>query len=221
MSSTATLSSSSSVANESNAGDFELEEEVEEVEKQLANSNRDAVLFVIDCSSSMMSGEDSPFKSAIRCASSVMMNKIITSNDYDLMGVVLFGTEKSQNALEKMHIYVLQPIDLPDIHRIIELNDIVSGQIDFSQEYGNTDNEVPLGDVFWTCNDLFNSLSTSTVKIKRIFLITDQDNPHANNPVLYSTAITRAKDLIESKIEINLFSVSQSDEQFDFDAFYS
>ncbi|CAG8465514.1 5920_t:CDS:10 [Racocetra fulgida] len=147
MSSTATISSSSSVANESNAGDFELEE-VEEVEKQVISDHTfvDAVLFVIDCSPSMMSGDDSPFKSAIRCASSVMMNKIITSNDYDLMGVVLFGTEKSQNALEKMHIYVLQPIDLPDIHRIIELNDIVSGQIDFSQEYGNTDNEVPLGD---------------------------------------------------------------------------
>ncbi|CAG8731022.1 26793_t:CDS:10 [Dentiscutata erythropus] len=222
MSSTATLSSSSSVVNESNASEFDAEEEAEEVEKQLANINRDAVLFVIDCSPSMLSDEDSPFKSAIRCASTVMMNKIITSNDTDLMGVMLFGTEKSQNALEKKHIYVLQPIDLPDIHRIIELDDIASGQIDFSQEYGNANEEVPLGDVFWTCNDLFNSLSSTTIKIKRIFLITDEDNPHTTNPVLRSTAITRAKDLIESKIEINLFSVNKSDDkEFNFDTFYS
>ncbi|CAG8571869.1 16687_t:CDS:10, partial [Dentiscutata heterogama] len=222
MSSTATLSSSSSVVIEPNASEFDAEEEVEEVEKQLANINRDAVLFVIDCSPSMLSDEDSPFKSAIRCASTVMMNKIITSNDTDLMGVMLFGTEKSQNALEKKHIYVLQPIDLPDIHRIIELNDIASGQIDFSQEYGNANEEVPLGDVFWACNDLFNSLSSSTIKIKRIFLITDEDNPHATNPVLRSTSITRAKDLIESKIEINLFSVNKSDDkEFNFDTFYS
>ncbi|RIB12323.1 SPOC like C-terminal domain-containing protein [Gigaspora rosea] len=221
MSSTATLSSSSSVVNDSNASEFDVEEEIEEVEKQLANLNRDAVLFVIDCSPSMMNDEDSPFKSAIRCASTVMMNKIITSNDTDLMGVMLFGTEKSQNALEKKHIYVLQPIDLPDIHRIIELNDIASGQIDFCQEYGNTSEEVTLGDVFWACNDLFNSLSSKTIKIKRIFLITDQDNPHATNPVLRSTAITRAKDLFESNIEINLFSVNKSDEEFNFDTFYS
>ncbi|CAG8666326.1 3986_t:CDS:10 [Gigaspora margarita] len=220
MSSTATLSSSSSVVNDSNTSEFDVEEEIE-VEKQLANLNRDAVLFVIDCSPSMMNDEDSPFKSAIRCASTVMMNKIITSNDTDLMGVMLFGTEKSQNALEKKHIYVLQTIDLPDIHRIIELNDIASGQIDFGQEYGNTSEEVPLGDVFWACNDLFNSLSSTTIKIKRIFLITDQDNPHATNSVLRSTAITRAKDLIESNIEINLFSVNKSDEEFNFDTFYS
>ncbi|CAG8432921.1 6067_t:CDS:10 [Diversispora eburnea] len=177
--------------------------------------NRDAVLFVIDCSTSMMNKDengDSAFHLAIQCASSIMMNKIISENSSDFLGVMFIGTEKNQNPLDKKHIYVLQNMDLSDIHRVMELNNI--------QEYGITDEQYPLGDVFWVCSELFNSVTSPTVRTKRIFLITNEDNPHSTKPVLRSAAITRARDLIESKIEIDLFSIDKPDSTFNLHSFY-
>lgn len=61
-------------------------------------SNRDAVLFVIDASSSMLRENQSdkdkeiPFRSAVQCASEVMTSKLISDTTTDLIGVVFMGT---------------------------------------------------------------------------------------------------------------------------------
>nr|CAG8591059.1 8752_t:CDS:10 [Entrophospora candida] len=128
----------------------------------------------------------------------------------------------AQNRVVKDHIYVLQNIDSLDIHRIKELNEIISGDFDFEEQIGIWDGEFPFGDVFWVCGDIFNLLISPTIKTKRIFLITDCDNPHPMNEYLHSTAITRAKDLIESKIGINIFGINtKAGELFNLDAFYT
>ncbi|CAJ0750347.1 18562_t:CDS:10 [Entrophospora sp. SA101] len=128
----------------------------------------------------------------------------------------------AQNRVVKDHIYVLQNIDSLDIHRIKELNEIISGDFDFEEQIGIWDGEFPFGDVFWVCGDIFNLLISPTIKTKRIFLITDCDNPHPMNEYLRSTAITRAKDLIESKIGINIFGINtKAGELFNLDAFYT
>ena len=57
--------------------------------------NKDSVLFAIDCTEGMtvpMSGGGaSAFESALRCASAMLQDKIISSEN-DLVGVLLFGT---------------------------------------------------------------------------------------------------------------------------------
>ncbi|CAJ0651670.1 13896_t:CDS:10 [Entrophospora sp. SA101] len=170
--------------------DEELEEDKLEVQK-IMNSSRDALLFVIYCTPTMFSNEPSQnseqmqeqeqystFNSIIKCISEIMFDKMTTEQNKDLMGVMLIGTKNAQNRLEKDHIYVLQNIDSLDIHRIKELNEIVS--------------------------------------------VTSVDNPHPTNKYLRSSTITRAKDLIESKIAINIFGInSKPDEPFNLDAFYS
>ena len=68
-------------------------------------SNRDAVIFVIDASPSMLkasqSDDDSdeavqaveiPFRSAVQCASEVMTSKLLSDNSADLIGVMFMGT---------------------------------------------------------------------------------------------------------------------------------
>ncbi|RHZ56830.1 hypothetical protein Glove_396g52 [Diversispora epigaea] len=222
MSSSTTMSSWSSTIDDQ-GDNLDTEEDFEAEENNITKGNRDAVLFVIDCSTSMMNKDengDSAFHSAIQCASSIMMNKIISENSSDFLGVMFIGTEKTQNPLDKKHIYVLQNMDLSDIHRVMELNNIASEEFDFKQEYGITDEQYPLGDVFWVCSELFNSVTSPTVRTKRIFLITNEDNPHPTKPVLRSAAITRARDLIESKIEIDLFSIDKPDSNFNLHSFY-
>ncbi|CAH1763180.1 10774_t:CDS:10 [Entrophospora sp. SA101] len=145
-----------------------------------------------------------------------------TEQNKDLIGIMLIGTKHAQNRVVKDHIYVLQNIDSLDIHRIKELNEIISGDFDFEEQIGIWDGEFPFGDVFWVCGDIFNLLISPTIKTKRIFLITDCDNPHPMNEYLRSTAITRAKDLIESKIGINIFGINtKAGELFNLDAFYT
>nr|CAG8560311.1 9145_t:CDS:10 [Entrophospora candida] len=214
--------------------DEELEEDKLEVQK-IMNNSRDALLFVIYCTPTMFSIEPSQnseqmqeqeqystFNSIIKCISEIMFDKMTTEQNKDLMGVMLIGTKNAQNRLEKDHIYVLQNIDSLDIHRIKELNEIVSGDFDFEEKIGIWDGEFPFGDVFWVCSDIFNPLTSTTIKTKRIFLVTSVDNPHPTNKYLRSSTMTRAKDLIESKIAINIFGInSKPDEPFNLDAFYS
>jgi hypothetical protein len=64
-------------------------------------SNRDAVIFVIDASPSMLKANQSddesdiaeiPFRSAVQCASEVMTSKLLSDNSADLIGVIFMGT---------------------------------------------------------------------------------------------------------------------------------
>ncbi|CAI2190590.1 20536_t:CDS:10, partial [Funneliformis geosporum] len=233
MSSSNTISSSWASFSDKEQDEFDAEEDIGAEEKMLMTSNRDAVIFVIDASLSMMKKSQSdgvdeavqvaeiPFRSAIHCISEVMTSKLLSDNISDLIGVMFMGTKKSSNTLQKEHVFVLHNLDSPDIQRVKELNNIGSGEVEFDNEYGSTDEEYPIGDVFWICSELFNKETSKTLKTKRIFLITDQDNPHVSNPVLRSTAITRARDLTESGIQINLFSLNKPDHVFNFNAFYS
>ncbi|RIA89532.1 hypothetical protein C1645_190659 [Glomus cerebriforme] len=160
MTSSNTISSSWASFSDRDQDEFDAEEDIEEEAKKLMTSNRDAIIFVIDASSSMLkanqpdSGEamraaEIPFRSAVQCASEVMTYKLISDITADLIGVVFMGTQKSSNSLQKEHIYVLHNLDSPDIQKIKELNNIASGDVDFDNEYGSTDEEYPIGDVLW------------------------------------------------------------------------
>lgn len=55
-----------------------------------------------------------------QCYKTTMLNKIISS-DRDLMGVILFGTNKTDNALNVPHIAVLQNLQQPNADNIKQL----------------------------------------------------------------------------------------------------
>ena len=67
---------------------------------QLLTSNKDAVIFVIDASASMLKTNQSdggdeaeiPFRSAVQCVSVVMTSKLLSENTSDLIGVIFMGT---------------------------------------------------------------------------------------------------------------------------------
>ncbi|KAG0331408.1 X-ray repair cross-complementing protein 6, partial [Podila humilis] len=120
-------------------------------------SNRDSILFVIDCSPSMHEPDQDgeiPFKTAIKCAMTVLLNKIISS-DSDLVGVVLYGTAKSENSNNFSNIYVLQDLEAPNVHKIKQLESIENDEFNFDEEIGSSKGQYTLGEMFWTATNMF------------------------------------------------------------------
>ncbi|KAF9171993.1 X-ray repair cross-complementing protein 6 [Mortierella sp. AD010] len=184
-------------------------------------SNRDSILFVIDCSPSMLQpSEDGeiPFYTAIKCAMTVQLNKIISSES-DLVGVVLYGTEKSKNANNFENIYVLQDLEAPDVSKIQQLESIDEKKISFDEEFGSSNGKYTLGEIFWTATNLFGS-SAQRVGSKRLFLFTNEDDPHSGDISLRSASKVRAKDLQDFGIKIELFDIDKKDEPFSRKTFY-
>ncbi|CAG8534330.1 636_t:CDS:10 [Ambispora leptoticha] len=217
--------------------EFEEEEfeETQDLNIKINSTNRDAVFFAIDCSESMLKPDSSdidnvesdrenkdpniPLRSAIRAASEVCLRKIIDRTQ-DYVGVLFYNTKEHKNKSDAAHIYVLHDVDFPDVNRIRELSELASGEINFDERIGSSNEEFPLANVFMACRESLAQLSPS-FKTKRIFFITDQDQPHKKNRYLRSAAITRTHDLAEIGIEVNLFSINRPDKQFNFNAFWS
>ncbi|KAI8146717.1 SPOC like C-terminal domain-containing protein [Fennellomyces sp. T-0311] len=187
-------------------------------------NSQDRILFLIDCGQDMYQADENgkiPNKVAFDCATSVYLNKVFSS-ETDESGIVLFGTASQNNVAGHDHVYVLQDLDVPSAARIKETEAFGSdGRRDVKSEFGVATEPFPLGNVFWTCMDLFAESVRKKRGTRRIFLITDQDNPHADNPSLRSAAIQRAKDLTEVGIQIELFGLNREGHFFDESLFYS
>ncbi|KAK3842166.1 MAG: SPOC like C-terminal domain-containing protein [Linnemannia gamsii] len=184
-------------------------------------SSRDSILFVIDCSPAMLQpNEDGeiPFYTAVKCAKQVQLNKIISS-DSDFIGVVFYGTRQAKNANNFAHIYVLQDLDVPDVSKIQQLEAIEDQRTNFDEEFGTSNGEYTLGEMFWTATNLFGG-SAQRVGSKRLFLFTNEDDPHTSDISLRSASKVRAKDLQEFGIKIELFDMDKPMEKFNRKNFY-
>lgn len=108
----------------------------------------------------------SPFQAAMKCASSVMKNKIISS-ETDRIGVFCFNTAKSKNPAGFPHILLLQPLDVPDAPSILEMEKYASTPASFREKFGAEEVEFPFGNVFWTAANIFSDKSfIGTNKVK-------------------------------------------------------
>jgi ATP-dependent DNA helicase 2 subunit 1 len=55
---------------------------------------------------------------------------------------------------------------------------------------------------------------------RRLFIVTDNDDPHAQHKALKSAAAVRAKDLYDLGVLIELFPISRPEKEFDGSKFY-
>nr|XP_022332016.1 X-ray repair cross-complementing protein 5-like [Crassostrea virginica] len=206
-----------------NFGDDDENEEEEFDFK--AQAQRDGLIFLIDCSKSMFDKEDidkeeeeSHFQLCLRCAKTTLQNKIISS-DKDLVGVVFFGTEESENPSDFKHIYVYQGLAQPGAEQIQDLEKLIKGGMkSFEKKYGHN-TAYSLNDALWTCQNMFAN-SSQKVSYKRIMLFTNNDNPHAGSPQLQRQAKTKASDLNETGIDLELMHLQKPNESFDVAKFY-
>lgn len=212
------------------------DEEEEEVDETGYKTVKDAVLFAIDVSESMLTkpeGEDSKKPdtalsatvAALKCAYSLMQQRLI-SNPNDMMGVLLFGTEKSKfqegdeetgkGGLQYPHCYLLTDLDVPAAADVKQLRSMVEDEEEAEGLLQASKEEVSMANVLFCANQIFTTKAPN-FSSRRLFLVTDNDYPHASNRDARNSAAVRAKDLYDLGVTIELFPISHPDRGYTFD----
>ncbi|KAK2094574.1 X-ray repair cross-complementing protein 6 [Saguinus oedipus] len=206
-------------------GDEEAEKQEEEnleASGDYKYSGRDSLIFLVDASRAMFESQSedelTPFDMSIQCIQSVYISKIISS-DRDLLAVVFYGTEKDKNSVNFKNIYVLQELDNPGAKRILELDQFKGqqGQKRFQELMGHG-SDYSLSEVLWVCANLFSDVQFK-MSHKRIMLFTNEDNPHGNDSAKASRARTKAGDLRDTGIFLDLMHLKKPG-GFDISLFY-
>lgn len=197
----------------------------------------DAILFAIDVSSTMLTkppqqeskkaDRDTPTIAALKCAYSLMQQRII-SNPNDMMGILLFGTEKSRfqdesnssRGLSYPHCYLLTDLDVPGARDIKRLRDLVNDEDEANELLQPSNEPVSMANVLFCANQIFTTKAPN-FSSRRLFLVTDNDTPHDDDKALRSAAAVRAKDLYDLGVVIELFPISSPEHVFDRSIFYN
>jgi len=191
---------------------------------------KDAVLFAIDVSPTMLerppktedkkADRDSPTSAALKCAYQLMQQRII-SNPNDMMGILLFGTEKTDlkdgdNTFQ--HCYLLADLDVPSAQDVKRLRDMVENEEEAEQILKPAKDGASIATVLFCANQIFTTKAPN-FSSRRLFLVTDNDYP-VKVRADKDTAVTRARDLYDLGCTIDLFPISQPDHSFDRSRFY-
>ncbi|KAF2715123.1 DNA-dependent protein kinase [Pleomassaria siparia CBS 279.74] len=208
----------------------EEEEEEDEVDDSSYKTIKDAVLFAIDVSPTMIerpplsddkkADRDSATSAALKCAYQLMQQRII-SNPNDMMGILLFGTEKTDlkdgdNTFQ--HCYLLSDLDVPSAQDVKQLRDLVENEEEAAELLKPADEPASIATVLFCANQIFTTKAPN-FSSRRLFLVTDNDNPGTVKQDK-DTAVTRARDLYDLGCTIDLFPISRAGDTFDRSKFY-
>ncbi|KAF3936943.1 hypothetical protein ABW19_dt0207695 [Dactylella cylindrospora] len=199
-------------------------------------SQKDATLFAIEISNSMVAPPEedemdidapkrrskkpkySNAEAALRCAESVLKNRII-SNPNDMMGILLFGTDQTKyaegNSSSYPNCYLLMDLDIPDAASIKELKYLLDKEL-----LTPSKRPAAMASVFFAANHLFTT-KAANFNSRRLFIITDNDNPETEDKKARNAAATRAKDLYDLGVRIEPFFISTPTHEFDKSLFYA
>lgn len=177
-------------------------------------------------SDSKKADTDSATAAALKCAYQIMQQRII-SNPKDMMGVLLFGTEQSKfqdedpnsrGGLAYPHCYLLTDLEVPAASDVRALKNMVEDE-EASQLLVPSKEPVTMSNLLFCANQIFTTKAPNFGS-RRLFIITDRDDPHADSKDLRSAAAVRAKDLYDLGVIIELFPISRPDHEFDRTKFY-
>ncbi|KAI1622947.1 ATP-dependent DNA helicase 2 subunit 1 [Exophiala viscosa] len=216
----------------------DADEDEEEVDETGYKTVKDAVLFAIEVSDSMLrkpqtssskkADTTSPLLAALKCAYHLMQQRII-STPRDLMGILLYGTEatkfydedeNSRGGWSFPHCYLLTDLDVPEAQDVKALKELTEAEDPESNEiFKQCKEPVSMHNVLFCANQIFQQ-KAANFSSRRLFLVTDNDDPHATNKGTRSQATVRAKDLYDLGVIIELFPISTPDHAFDTKLFY-
>ncbi|KAL2000153.1 hypothetical protein VTN02DRAFT_3479 [Thermoascus thermophilus] len=224
------------MADDDRSREEEVPEEEEEIDTTGYKSVKDAVLFAIEVSESMLTprpsegkkaSEESPATAALKCAYHMMQQRII-SNPSDMIGVLLYGTEaskfydeqeNSRGELSYPHCYLFTDLDVPAADDVKELRSLAEDEEKAREILVPSKERVSMANVLFCANQIFTSKASNFLS-RRLFLVTDNDDPHGDDKTLRSAATVRAKDLYDLGVIIELFPISKPDHEFDRSKFY-
>lgn len=169
---------------------------------------------------------DTPASAALKCAYTLMQQRII-SHPNDMMGVLLYGTEETKfqeddqygGGLSYPHCYLLNDLNIPSADDVKALRSLVEDeQVSKKVLIPNADS-VSMANVLFCANQIFTTRAPN-FQSRRLFIVTDDDDPHKSDRALKSSATVRAKDLYDLGVTIELFPISRPDHEFDRSKFY-
>ena len=172
-------------------------------------------------------GEESPTSAALKCAYHIMQQRII-SNPRDMIGVLLYGTQSSKfygedgesaGDLSYPHCYLFTDLDIPSAQEVKTLRALAEDEDGARQILRPSEDPVSMSNVLFCANQIFTSKAPNFLS-RRLFIVTDDDNPHADNKSLRSAATVRARDLYDLGVTIDLFPISRPGYEFDTSKFY-
>lgn len=192
-------------------------------------------MFAIDVSKSMAkpppgdggkkADTDSALSAALKCAYQLMQQRII-AQPKDMMGILLFGTEKSKFRDESTgrggypNCYLFTDLDVPSAEDVKALRSLAEGDDEDLEDILTPAKEpVIMSNVLFCANQIFTT-NAPNFGSRRLFIITDNDDPHAGDKQAKSAAAVRAKDLYDLGVTIELFPVSHEDKKFNMNKFY-
>ena len=169
---------------------------------------------------------DTPTLAALKCAYALMQQRII-SNPNDMMGVLLYGTEQTKfpdednnrGALSYPNCYLLTDLDIPAAEDVRALRDMVEDEDESKKVLVPSEERVSMSNVLFCANQIFTTKAPNFAS-RRLFIVTDDDDPHAKDKALRSASAVRAKDLYDLGVSIELFPISRPDLEFDRSKFY-
>ena len=195
------------------------------------------MLFVIDVSASMLkpppastsrkADRDSPLAASLKCAYQIMQQRII-AQPKDLMGILFFGTEKTKFRDESegsgssghAHCYLFMDLDVPSAEDVRTLKRLVEDGDDPDDVLVPSSEPVVMANVLFGANQILTQ-NAPNFGSRRIFIITDNDSPHAGDIKVKNSAAVRAKDLYDLGVTIELFPLSKEGQTFDLGKFYN
>ena len=200
--------------------------------------NKDCIIFLIDCSSSMfniiqdttLNQKTTPLSTLLKVTENFLKTKII-SNQNDLFGIVLFNTEIKNNEMDFDGVNILFKIEAPNALNIKKIKMMAQNcdpemNKDKYQDELNTifkpleNNKINfLNNAIWYVHSILKNYEKKNYK-RRIFLFTDNDDP-ITNPQDKNVLIQRAKDMNDSDIIFELFPMNFNDKPFNLNNFYA
>ena len=169
---------------------------------------------------------DTPTSAALKCAYALMQQRIISSPN-DMMGVLLYGTEETKfqdeeqarGGLPYPHCYLLTDLQIPDAGNVKALRSLAEDEEESKKLLLPSEERVPMANVLFCANQIFTTQAPNFVS-RRLFIVTDDDDPHEKDKALKSSAAVRAKDLYDLGVIIELFPISRPSQEFDRSKFY-
>ncbi|KAI1329588.1 hypothetical protein F5Y16DRAFT_409078 [Xylariaceae sp. FL0255] len=206
----------------------EGEDDEDELGERSYKSQKDALLFAIEVSESMLqpppqsddkkADKDSPLHAALKCAYQLMQQRII-SNPKDMMGIVLFGTQKFSDRDKYPHCYVLTEMGVPAAEDVKALRSLVEEGDDPDRILVPSNEKMDISQVFFLAKSIMQS-SAPNFDSRKIFIITNNDDPHQGDKKVKVSACSHAKDLYDLGVLVELFSIIRGENEFDYSKFY-
>lgn len=191
-----------------NEDDDDEQEEGDESGGDYKVTGRDSLVFLVDASKEMFvkgeDGEPSNFEMTMQCVRSVYSSKIISSYR-DLVALVFYGTLESKNPRNSFkNVFVYHDLEEPGAKRVQEVDALRGSKgLKYVEDTLGIGGEISLGDALWCCSNLYSDIKLR-LSHKRLMIFTCMDDPHGGDSTKDRQARTKASDLKETGVVIDL-----------------